>query len=66
MGNGDRFGEIALLDRGAPTSDVVAASALTVLEPRRDDHERHLAEIGSVTGEAARVAPMRLAADARS
>jgi hypothetical protein len=66
MGPGDHFGEIALLGGGVRTSDVVAASALTVLELRRDDYERYLAEIGSVTGELARVAAARLAADARS
>jgi hypothetical protein len=66
MGQGDHFGEIALLGGGIRTSDVVAASALTVLELRRDDYERYLAEIGSVTGELARVAAARLAADARA
>ena len=57
--------EIALLGGGARTSDVVAASELTVFELHRDDYERYLAEIGSVTGELARVAGTRLAADAR-
>jgi hypothetical protein len=61
---GDHFGEIALLGAGTRTANVVAATALTVLELRAEDYERYLAE--GVAGVAARLTSARasrLAAD---
>ena len=63
--SGEHFGEIALLGSGRRTADVVAVSAVTVLELRSEAYERYLTGVEDVEEELGRAAASRLAADRR-
>ena len=65
LGAGEHFGEIALLGSGRRTADVVAVSAVTVLELRSEAYERYLTGVEDVEEELGRAAASRLAADSR-